>query len=152
MCGRASLRSARFSPGTAASRGWSGSAAKGKTRLAQAIFDDQVGDDALAPSEALYADTVEDPQPPPFELVRQLIATRQRMVVILDNCGSDLHQRPAQIVRHSEGRMSLLTLDHDVAELGTSAETFLLGPASHAQIEDMLELRFPTIDAATPGA
>ena len=62
----------------------------GKTRLVQALFDDRVGVASLDPSTAVYTDMADGPDPSPTVLASELIASRTRAILAVDNCPPDL--------------------------------------------------------------
>lgn len=70
----------------------------GKTRLIQALFDDRIGTGALPRSDALYTDISDDPEPVPQEMLSRLISVGDRVVLIVDNCGIELHQKLAATI------------------------------------------------------
>ena len=125
----------------------------GKTRFVQALFDDRVGQDALAPSLAVYTNLVDRPDPPPMSLAADLIAARTRAVLIIDNCGPDLHQRLAEICRAPNSLLSVITIEYDVRDdLPEGTIAFKLDPSSVDLVERLVKRRLPyvsPIDART---
>ena len=125
----------------------------GKTRFVQALFDDRVGQDALAPSLAVYTNLVDRPDPPPISLAADLIAARTRAVLIIDNCGPDLHQRLAEIRRAPNSLLSVITIEYDVRDdLPEGTIAFKLDPSSVDLVERLVKRRLPyvsPIDART---
>jgi hypothetical protein len=118
----------------------------GKTRFVQALFDKRVGQDSLVPSLAIYTNLADGPNPPPMSVAEDLIAARTRAVLIVDNCGSDLHQRLAEVCRVPTSLLSLITIEYDVRDdlpEGTSA--FKLEPSSVELVERLVKHRFPHI-------
>ena len=72
----------------------------GKTRLLEALFDPQIGDQALDPALAVYADIgAEAPQPSVGQLASQLIAEGKRAVLLLDNCPRETHDAIAPVCK-----------------------------------------------------
>jgi hypothetical protein len=69
----------------------------GKTRFVQALFDDRVGVQSLDPSLAVYTDVADGPDPSPTVLATDLIASRTRAILVIDNCPPDLHRRLSQV-------------------------------------------------------
>lgn len=65
----------------------------GKTRFVQALFDERIGENAINPNLAYYTDMSDDPVPDPISFVNQLIATKTKAVLIIDNCSPELHRR-----------------------------------------------------------
>ena len=125
----------------------------GKTRFVQALFDDRIGQDALAPSLAVYTNLVDRPDPTPRSVAADLIAARTRAVLIVDNCGPDLHQRLAEICRVANSLLSVITIEYDVRDdLPDGTTAFKLEPSSVDLVERLVRRRFPhvsPIDAHT---
>jgi len=71
----------------------------GKTRFVQALFDGRVGSSSLDPALAHYTDVADGPDPSPATLVQNLIASRSRAIIVVDNCPPDL--QPASLRRMS---------------------------------------------------
>jgi hypothetical protein len=116
----------------------------GKTRLAQALFDDRVSDQPLEPALAIYTDISQQPDPPPRGLMRRLIEDRRRAVVIVDNCPPETHGELAAICTEQESELSLLTIEFDIEEDDPEGtEVFRLDVASEEVIERLLERRVP---------
>lgn len=114
----------------------------GKTRLVQALFDDRVGQFALAPDLAIYTNLSHDPSPQPIAVITELVARQRRQVLIVDNCTPDLHRRLAEVCTRTESCVSLLTIEYDVREdQPEGTDVFELQPASDDLIEKMLQRR-----------
>lgn len=65
----------------------------GKTRFVQALFDERIGTQSLDPSLAAYTNIGDGPDPQPTVLVSDLIASRTRAILVIDNCPPELHRR-----------------------------------------------------------
>lgn len=118
----------------------------GKTRLIQALFDERIGEGALPPSDALYTDVSDQPDPVPQEMLSRLIDLRDRVVMIVDNCGIELHSKLARRIANSNCELSLITVEFDINDdAPEDTEAFRLDPASQDLIEKMLESRYPGI-------
>jgi hypothetical protein len=112
----------------------------GKTRLVQALFDDRVGELALAPDLAIYTNLSDDPSPQPIAVCTELVARQRRQVLIVDNCTPDLHRRLAEVCTRTESRVSLLTVEYDVREdQPEGTDVFELQPSSDDLIEKLLQ-------------
>ena len=115
----------------------------GKTRFAQALFEREVGKYALPATIAVYADIGDDPIPRPRDLLAHLSLLGRRVILILDNCGKDLHRSLADKLAKENTQVSLLTIEYDVREnLPPSTEAFQLEPASDTLISQVLKNRF----------
>jgi hypothetical protein len=116
----------------------------GKTRLAQALFDGRIGEGALDPFLAVYTNLSDEPNPQPVAMASDLAARKDRAILIVDNCGQELHRRLSEVCRASGCRLSLLTIVYDIQDdLPEGTDVFDLQPSSDALIEKILELRFP---------
>lgn len=118
----------------------------GKTRLIQALFDERIGTGALPRSDAIYTDISDDPDPTPQDMLSHLVAMDHRVVLIIDNCGTDLHQKLAAKIVNSNCLLSAITVEYDITDdEPQDTDIFRLEPASHDLIEKMLERRYPAI-------
>ena len=114
----------------------------GKTRLVQALFDDRVGQFALAPDLAIYTNLSDDPSPQPIAVITEFVARERRQVLIVDNCTPDLHRRLAEVCTRTESHISLLTVEYDVREdQPEGTDVFELQPSSDDLIEKLLQRR-----------
>jgi hypothetical protein len=84
----------------------------GKTRLAQALFDDRVGAGALDPALAIYTNLSDGPEPSPVTMLSNILAAGTRLVMVVDNCPPDLHRRLAEIASGAESHASILTIEY----------------------------------------
>jgi hypothetical protein len=125
----------------------------GKTRLVQALFDDRIGAHALAKDEAIYTDLNANPTPQPVSLATDLIAQRRRAVLIVDNCGSALHQELAKACAQADSKINLVTVEYDVSEdLPERTQIVTMDTASTSLIEQLILRRhagLSRIDAST---
>jgi hypothetical protein len=140
------LRSVRrvLGPGGSSVR-LTGLSGVGKTRFAQALFEETAAPEALPPDLAIYTDTAHSPDPSPLALLDELLATRRRAILIVDNCGSQLHNQLTARCKVSD-RVSLLTIEYDIREdLPLETNVFQLEAASPELIEKVIEQQFPHI-------
>ena len=125
----------------------------GKTRLVQALFDPRVGEQSLDPSLAVYTNLSDDPDPQPVGLASDLIASRNRAVLIVDNCPPDLHHRLSEAARAEDSTISVITVEYDIQDdQPEGTEVFALEPSSVGLVEKLMARRFPDlsqIDAHT---
>lgn len=128
----------------------------GKTRFIQAVFDERIGKDSLAPALAFYTDMGDDPDPQPVGLASDLMALRTRAVLVIDNCPPGLHRRVAETCRVPESKLSVVTLEYDIRDdEPEEADVFRLEPSSENLIETLVRGRFPAVsqvDARTIAA
>lgn len=121
----------------------------GKTRLVQALFDERMGNNALDKYLAVYADIGDEPAPIPLDLLSRLIGDHHRAILIVDNCGPELHRKLTQAVNRDNSKVSLITIEYDITDdeiEGT--DIFRLEPSSNALIEQILDRRFPHLGAS----
>lgn len=138
------LRYALSTPGTSVRL--AGLSGVGKTRLVQVIFDERVGEKALNHSQAFYTDTSYSPDPDPRTFAEQLIASKTRATLIVDNCPLDLHRQLTKTCSESHSRVSLLTVEYDIRDdLPNETSVFRLEPAGEELIEKLIRKRFPYI-------
>lgn len=124
----------------------------GKTRLAQALFDERVGKDALASDMAIYTNLSDGPDPQPVGLASDLIAAKSRAVLIIDNCPPDLHRRLSEVCRSQDSRLGLLTIEYDIRDdQQEGTEVFKLEPSSNELIEKLIGRRFPELSSVDAG-
>lgn len=118
----------------------------GKTRFAQALFDDRVGDGALPPTEVLYGDAGAAPDVPPLQLARSLARGGEAVFLVVDNCEQDLHRKLVEVQRDPAARFRLLTIDFDVAPDRPDHTTVItMSPAGAGLIDDLLRVRAPRL-------
>lgn len=125
----------------------------GKTRLVEALFDPGIGTDSLDPSEAIYTNAAEGNDPPPAGLASDLVATRSRAILVIDNCPSDLHRQLSEIARSAGTTISVITVEYDIRDdQPEGTDVFTLETSSLTLIETLVGKRYPTlsqIDART---
>jgi hypothetical protein len=120
----------------------------GKTRFAQALFDDRLGKESLDPSIAIYTNIADEPNPPPIGIASDLVATQTRVILVIDNCTPELHRRLSEVCRAPESRLSVLTIEYDIREdQPEGTEVFELHPSSDELIERLLKKRFRDLSA-----
>jgi hypothetical protein len=122
----------------------------GKTRLAQALFDERV-EPGHTPSARFvhYTDHAHDPNPGPLDCINRLEAARRRGILVVDNCPPSVHEQLA--LRCSQcNHVSLISIEYDVRDESIEgADVFLLEPASNDAIIHVLRSRFPLMDSAS---
>ena len=125
----------------------------GKTRLCEALFDKRIGNDALNPSLVIYTDISFSSNPEPVAMAEQLVTSKSRAILIVDNCSPELHRTLTKICSKNDSRVSLLTVEYDIRDdLPDETEVFRLEPASIEVIEKLIKKRFDhvsDVDART---
>ncbi|WAC14934.1 hypothetical protein [Dyadobacter pollutisoli] len=118
----------------------------GKTRLAQALFDERVGQEIVNQSHVIYTDISEEPTPSPQHITEQLIAGNYRTILIIDNCSPELHRSLVNKLTCQSHSVSLLTIEYDVADdQPDETDVFHLEPSSDRVISTLILRRFPKI-------
>lgn len=117
----------------------------GKTRFAQALFEENAAAGALPPELAIYTDTAHSPAPSPLAVLDELLATRRRAILVVDNCGSQLHNQLTARCKVSDC-VSLLTIEYDIREdRPLETNVYQLEAASPELVEKVIEQQFPHI-------
>lgn len=120
----------------------------GKTRFVQALFDSRIGAHGLAPTSAVYTDIADGPDPLPLDLVTRLQDLNQKCVLIVDNCGAELHRKLSAKVRNGKSGISLITVEYDISDdEPEGTEVFKLEPASAEVIDRILKLKHPQLSS-----
>ncbi|WZB65042.1 hypothetical protein WJ971_19445 [Achromobacter xylosoxidans] len=118
----------------------------GKTRFAQALFEAEVGEDALSSASAIYADLGEDLAPTASELVSYLIANDHSIHLVLDNCPPDVHRQLQKLVSESSASLSLLTIEYDISDdRPEETEVIHLEPCSEKTVSMLVQRRYPDL-------
>jgi len=118
----------------------------GKTRFVQALFDPRIGEAALPSSLAIYTDLSNSPSPVPLDLASHLIATRQRAILIVDNCGVALHRELVARIRAEGSLLSVITVEYDVSDdEPENTDVFKLEAGSAELIEQILTRKYPAL-------
>lgn len=120
----------------------------GKTRFVQALFEANVGSDALVQELALYADAGRTLNPAPAIVLDRLISSRKRAVLIIDNCDPKLHRELVEKLGKVEAtaRVSLLTVEYDIRnETPYETQVFRLENGSIDLVQRIVIEQFPGI-------
>ncbi|CAM3016673.1 hypothetical protein [Legionella worsleiensis] len=118
----------------------------GKTRLAQALFDERIGTNALNYLQVYYTDLADSPEPDPIHFAEQLNACKARAVLIIDNCPSELHNRLTQFCINT--LISLISIEYDIQDdLPNETDVFRLDPVNEDVIETLIKKRFSLVSS-----
>lgn len=124
----------------------------GKTRFAQALFEESSAPHSLDSALALYTDISAEPVPSPQSLLDELLVNKRRAILIVDNCSAELH-RLLTVKCRSSTNVSLLTIEYDIREdVPEVTDVFSMESASSELIASVIEQQFPNVsevDAAT---
>jgi hypothetical protein len=115
----------------------------GKTRFAQALFEDGICEKSLPKANVIYADLGDDLSPTASELVTYLIANDFSCYVILDNCPPDVHRRLQKQVSSNQAKLSLLTIEYDISDdRPEETEVIHIEPSSEQTVSKLIQKRF----------
>ena len=123
----------------------------GKTRLAQALFDDRIGKNPLDVREVWYCDYGESPSPLPLHFIEDLKQKNKKFIVIVDNCGRDQHEILTKSITNDDSQISLLTIEYDISDdLPEKTSVFKLEPNSPTLVQKVIERHYPEINNPIP--
>lgn len=120
----------------------------GKTRFAQALFDHRIVTSNAAPDKdnILYTDLSDNPNPQPSAMLEALVLEGSDSVVIVDNCGQDVHQKLTEIVKRTSSKLRLLTIEYDIRDdLPEGTTCYRLEGASNEVIAKLLKRNYKAI-------
>lgn len=120
----------------------------GKTRLAEALFDTRIGEDALPEARAIYGDSGQDLDVGAARVAEELQLSGSEAVLIVDNANAAIHSQLAEIAGRSGSRISVLTIDYDVGDEKPPGVLVTLEANSEAVLESILEQRHPKLSSA----
>jgi len=117
----------------------------GKTRFAQALFDDRIGENNLDVKDVWYCDIGDSPNPLPEHFIEELKLKNKPFILIVDNCGQDTHANLTKKIQSTE--ISLLTIEYDVKDdLPERTDVYKLQPNSTDIIQKVIERHYPDIN------
>lgn len=115
----------------------------GKTRFAQALFEENVGENPLPKTNVIYADLGNEPTPSVLNLVTYLKTNDCTCYVVLDNCPPEIHRTIQKEVSH-RAKLSLLTIEYDISDdQPEETEVINIEPSSIRIISKLVLKRFP---------
>ena len=120
----------------------------GKTRLVQAIFDPRVCPEnpAPIPENVIYTDLADEPEPQPRAMLEDLQARGSDSVVVVDNCGSDTHERLTELLEKEGCRLRLITIEFDIRDdLPEGTLCYRLEGSAPEIIKQLVKGRFPSV-------
>lgn len=90
----------------------------GKTRLVQALFDQRIltNEPALPSTQVLYTDLSDDPDPQPLGMLEALLADGASGIMVVDNCGHEVHSRLTTVAQRSGSKIGLITIEYDIRD------------------------------------
>lgn len=120
----------------------------GKTRLVQALFDNRVETSAAALDQenVLYTDLSDNPTPQPTAMLEALIQEGADCVVVIDNCGQDIHRKLTEIAQRPESKIRLTTIEYDIRDdLPDGTACYRLEGSSGEVIAKLLKRHYQTL-------
>lgn len=118
----------------------------GKTRFVQALFDSRIGENKLNLNQAFYTDISHNPEPDPIAFAEQLIALKTIAILIIDNCGQELHRKLTEICSKPASHVNLITVEYDVRDhLPEATTAYRLEPSSNELVTQLIRKRFSHI-------
>ena len=90
----------------------------GKTRFVQALFDSRIltSNCSLNKDSVIYTDLSNNPTPQPIAMLESLHQQDSDIVVVVDNCGQDIHQKLTEIVKRPNCKVRLVTIEYDIRD------------------------------------
>lgn len=117
----------------------------GKSRIAQALFEESVGNEPLDRHLAIYADLGEAPDPSARTVLERLAAEGRPAIMVLDNCPSETHNRLAGQVASSPN-LRLITVEYDIREDKPEVTSVVRIDAEGSEITEILiKRRYPAL-------
>ena len=120
----------------------------GKTRLIQALFDHRIETTcaALNQENVLYADLSDNPSPQPIAMLEALIQDEAECIVVVDNCGQDVHRKLTEVIQRPESKIRLITVEYDIRDdLPDGTTCYRLEGASGEVIAKLLKRHYQTL-------
>ena len=118
----------------------------GKTRFAQALFEENVCNNPLPKTEVIYADLGNELSPSASHLVDYLTTNEFTNYVVLDNCPSDLHRQLQALIFSKQSKLRLLTIEFDISDdQPEETQVIHIEPSSEKTISKLVLKRFPDL-------
>lgn len=120
----------------------------GKTRFAQALFDERIGENSLDYRKVWYCDLGDSPNPMPEHFVEQLLQKKKPYILIIDNCGQDTHANLTRKIQNSQ--IVVMTIEYDVKDdLPEKTIVYKLKPNSIEIVQKVIARHYPNINDLT---
>ncbi len=117
----------------------------GKTRLVQALFDDRISTEHLVldRENVIYTDLSNNPTPQPSAMIEALLSAGSNSVVVVDNCGPDVHQKLTGLIKRPGSQLRLVTVEYDIRDdLPEGTVCYRLDGSSDNVIKGLLKRRY----------
>ncbi len=117
----------------------------GKTRLVQALFDKRICTEqpALDAENVFYTDLSDNPTPQPTAMLEALLAEDSDCVLVVDNCGQDIHKKLTELAKSPGSKIRLITVEYDIRDdWPEGTECYRLEGSSDEIIKELLKRHF----------
>jgi len=118
----------------------------GKTRLVQALFDERINtkEPCIEKEFVIYGDISDALEPQPQLMLESILENKSRSILIIDNCGSELHGKLVELLKkYGNQGVSLLTIEYDIREdLPDHTACYRLESSSNSVIEKFIRNKF----------
>ena len=121
----------------------------GKTRLVQALFEEDIGSKPLHYSDAVYVDLGEEPDPSVRDMLAWLINSSREVILVVDNCSPEVHNSLTKKANAQENSVRLFTVEYDVIDDDKPSETEvfeLMRSSDDRLIYSLLEQHYSSIE------
>ena len=116
------------------------------------MFEEGIGEEPLDSSLAVYTDYSEETDPTARDMARELIAQRQRAILVVDNCNPATHSELACLCTSADSQVSLITIEYDVRDDEPErTDVFRLQSASPELVTEWIKQSFPDISDVDRG-
>jgi hypothetical protein len=116
-----------------------------KTRLVQALFDKRVHTEspALDSENVIYTDLSDNPTPQPNAMLEALVSEGSDSVVVIDNCGQEVHQKLMETIKQPGSKIRLVTVEYDIRDdLPEGTICYRLEGSTDEVIKELLTRRY----------
>lgn len=120
----------------------------GKTRLAEALFDERLGEGALPRAKAIYGDAGRELDVGAARVAEELMLAGADAILVVDNANVVIHGQLAEIARRPGSHISVLTIDYDMGGEKPTGLLVALGENSELVLTSLLEQRAPALSEA----
>ena len=118
----------------------------GKTRLAQALFDNTIGNNPLNKEMVIYGDIGDSLQPDPITFIQRLQTLDKRVILIVDNCEATMHNKLTELCQRHNSKISLMTIEYDVKEDdNVDSNNYYLSTTSDGVLKQLIKRKFKNI-------
>ena len=120
----------------------------GKTRLVQALFDKRICTEqaALDTENVFYTDLSDNPTPQPTAMLEALLDEDSDCVIVVDNCGQDIHNKLTEIAKLSGSKIRLITVEYDIRDdWPEGTECYRLEGSADEIIKELVKRHYPVL-------